>query len=55
MKVGVSHWHPHQLRHNRATELRKEYGLEVARIVLGQKRATVTQNYAEADEGSAKK
>src|SRR5262249_47576024 len=27
----VPHWHPHQLRHTRATEIRKEYGLDAAR------------------------
>jgi len=26
------HWHPHQLRHNAATFLRKEFGLETARM-----------------------
>jgi integrase len=31
------HWHPHQLRHNAATQLRKEYGLDVAQIILGHK------------------
>ena len=29
------HWHPHQLRHNAATYLRKEFGLETARIISG--------------------
>jgi integrase len=28
-------WHPHPLRHNAATRLRKEHGLDVARAVLG--------------------
>ena len=28
-------WHPNQLRHNAATVLRKEHGIELARIVLG--------------------
>jgi len=28
-------WHPHQLRHNAATYLRKQFGLEAARVVLG--------------------
>src|SRR5512135_3803341 len=30
-RAGVPHWHPHQLRHNAGTYLRKEFGLEVAR------------------------
>jgi len=36
-------WHPHQLRHNAATELRKEFGLEAAQILLGHTKADVTQ------------
>ncbi|MFA6135248.1 MAG: site-specific integrase [Phycisphaerae bacterium] len=43
------HWHPHQLRHNAATGLRKEFGLETARIILGHRSAAVTLIYAEAD------
>jgi len=27
-RAKVPHWHPHQLRHNAATQLRKEFGLE---------------------------
>ncbi len=49
----VPDWHPHQLRHNRATELRRLYGLEVARILLGHKTAVVTEIYAEADHARA--
>ena len=49
----VPSWHPHQLRHNRATELRRLYGLEVARILLGQKTAVVTEIYAQADHDRA--
>ena len=41
--------HPHQLRHNAATRLRKEFGLDVAQVVLGHKRLEVTQVYAERD------
>jgi len=46
-------WHPHQLRHNAATELRKEFGLEAARIILGHRSAVMTQVYAEQDERQA--
>ena len=46
-------WHPHQLRHNAATELRKEFGLEAARIILGHHSAAVTEIYAEKDEQQA--
>ncbi|HUU22592.1 MAG TPA: tyrosine-type recombinase/integrase [Phycisphaerae bacterium] len=46
-------WHPHQLRHNAATELRREFGLEAARIILGHHSAAVTEIYAEKDEREA--
>jgi integrase len=46
-------WHPHQLRHNAATRLRKQYGLEAARVVLGQKSAAVAEIYAEIDYAKA--
>jgi len=46
-------WHPHQLRHNAATELRKEFGIEAARIILGHHSAAVTEIYAEKDEREA--
>jgi len=47
------HWHPHQLRHNAATELRKEFGLEAARIILGHRSAAITEVYAELDQRKA--
>jgi integrase len=47
-------WHPHQLRHNAATKLRKEFGIEVARIILGHQSASVTEIYAEVDDEKAK-
>lgn len=45
--VQLSTWHPHQLRHTRATEIRRRYGVEGAQVVLGHTRADVTQIYAE--------
>ena len=47
MESEIPHWHPNQLRHSRATELRNKYGLEAAQVVLGHARADVTQIYAE--------
>jgi integrase len=49
-KAGVPHWHPNQLRHLFATEVRKEYGLEAAQVVLGHTHARVTEVYAERNE-----
>ncbi|MGA2496757.1 MAG: site-specific integrase [Tepidisphaeraceae bacterium] len=46
-------WHPHQLRHTTATELRKNYGLEAAQVILGHKTLTVTQIYAEKNVAAA--
>lgn len=48
-KAGIEPWHPHQLRHNAGTVFRREYGIEAAQLLLGHKRADVTQIYAEAD------
>ena len=44
---------PHRLRHNAATRIRKDFGLEAAQLLLGHARADVTQLYAEADEAKA--
>lgn len=49
----VPHWHPHQLRHTAATELRKEFGLEAARVILGHRSASITEVYAELDRAKA--
>lgn len=46
-KAGLPRWHPNQLRHLFATEVRKAHGLEAAQVLLGHARADVTQVYAE--------
>lgn len=46
-------WHPHRLRHNAATNLRKEHGVELARIILGHATAFTTEIYAEVDRKQA--
>lgn len=43
----VPHWYPLQLRHSRATEVRKTYGLEGAQVALGHANAAVSEVYAE--------
>lgn len=48
-KAGVARWHPHQLRHTAATEIRKRFGLEASRVVLGHEDVRATQIYAEED------
>lgn len=43
-------FHPHQLRHNAATWLRREFGLEAAQLALGHSSARITDAvYAERD------
>jgi len=49
----IPHWHPNQLRHNAATRLRREFGLDVARAVLGHSSPVVTEVYAELDGAKA--
>jgi integrase len=46
-------WHPHQLRHLAATQIRREYGVELARIILGHATAFTTEIYAETDRAQA--
>jgi integrase len=57
-KAGIEprplpHWSPNQLRHSAATEIRRQFGLEAAQVVLGHSRADVTQVYAERDQALA--
>jgi integrase len=42
-------WAPNRLRHTRATDVRRQFGLEAASSMLGHSEITVTQVYAEAD------
>lgn len=46
---SIPAWSPNRLRHNAATRLRKEFGLDVAQVVLGHSSADVTQVYAAVD------
>jgi integrase len=47
--AGVPRWNPHQLRHAAATAIRREFGLDTARAVLGHTDATTATIYAERD------
>jgi len=47
--AGVDAWSPNQLRHARATELRKRYGIDAAGVVLGHAKLATTAIYAERD------
>lgn len=52
---NVAPWHPNQLRHSYATDVRRQFGLEGAQVVLGHSKADVTQVYAERDLGLAER
>jgi integrase len=54
-KAGLTPWGPHRLRHNAATRLRREFGLDVARVILGHSSPAVTEVYAEVDREKAVK
>ena len=47
-------WTPHQLRHAAGTAIRREHGIELARIILGHSSAFTTEIYAEADRQEAR-
>lgn len=49
----IPDWHPNQLRHNAATRLRKEFGLDAARAILGHSSLDMTETYAELDATKA--
>lgn len=49
IRAGVPPWHPHQLCHNATTAIRRDFGLDVVRAVLGHSTPAVTAVYAEAD------
>ncbi len=50
----VPRWHPHQLRHSAATEIRRELGVEAARIALGHRHISTSELYAETDAAVAR-
>jgi integrase len=52
-RAGIPTWHPHQLRHNAATRLRAEFGIEIAKIMLGHGSPRITEIYAETDHTKA--
>lgn len=54
LKVCIEPWHPNQLRHLAATNIRREFGIEIARAVLGHSTVDMTEVYAEMDAAKAK-
>lgn len=51
----IPFWSPNQLRHGAATRIRRDYGLESSRVVLGHSDVETTSVYAERDEELARK
>lgn len=48
-EAGIPAWSPNQLRHSRATDLRKMFGIEAAQTVAGHSSLNTTLLYAEAN------
>jgi Site-specific recombinase XerD len=46
-RAKVAIWTPNQLRHNTATNLREQFGIEQAQLPLGHKHTSTTEIYAE--------
>ena len=52
--AGVPSWSPNRLRHNAATFLRREYGIDVAQTILGHRLGSqITEIYAESNAKKA--
>lgn len=54
-ELGITRWAPNQLRHLAATAIRKQFGAEAARILLGHTHLKVTEIYAERDHEVARR
>jgi integrase len=52
-EAGIPAWNPHGLRHTAASELRRQFGEETTRLVLGHSRLDTTRLYGEADQARA--
>ena len=42
-------WHPNRLRHSAGTEIRRQFGVEAARVLLGHSKISTTELYAARD------
>jgi integrase len=52
-KAGVPAWAPNRLRHSAATDFRKQFGIEVTRVLLGHSSLSTSEVYAEVDSTAA--
>jgi integrase len=51
--AGVTPWSPHRLRHTAATDIRRQFGIEAAQVILGHSEISTTQIYAEKNRAAA--
>ena len=51
--AGVEPWMPNRLRHTAATEIRRQFGAEATRTVLGHSTLNIVEIYAERDMNQA--
>ena len=54
-RAEIERWSPNQLRHSAATRIRREYGIDAARALLGHSSPAVTEVYAELDQAQVRK
>jgi len=53
--AGIDPWSPGRLRHNAATRLRREFGIDLAQTILGHRiGSAITEIYAEANSRKAR-
>jgi integrase len=52
-EAGIPAWSPHGLRHAAASELRRQFGEETTRLILGHSRLDTTRLYGEVDQVKA--
>lgn len=52
--ANIPAWSPNQLRHTFATQIRAEFGIDVASTLLGHSRIETTQIYAERNDSKAR-
>ncbi|NLS92125.1 MAG: site-specific integrase [Planctomycetaceae bacterium] len=45
--IGIPSWSPGRLRHNAGTQVREAFGVEAAQLVLGHRKLSTTEIYAE--------
>jgi integrase len=52
-EAGIPAWSPHGLRHAAASELRRQFGEESTRLILGHSKLDTTRLYGEVDQPKA--